>query len=371
MSSEKTIGLVVAPGVTEKLAESLINDIPDILSEQNNQQQDWEVDLVVDPLTGYAESVEAIFKKIQDYHDKRQWDYVVAITDLPMFYQQRVLALDINKKNGAAIFSYPAFGWPPVKNRFKNAIIAIINEVYDSEQRHEAYDSQDTVKTEIDKQFPLTKVDKTEVHLEETGNDHLRYLASSRSFGMVRLVSGMTFANNPLNMMASLSNIVAIAFTTGAFGLIFTTMWQMSMEFSMWRLFGISIIAILGMLLWIMMSHDLWESTKQSQNKRITWLYNLTTVMTLFVAIIIYYIILYTLFLIAELVLLPANFLGQQVGLKGPAGIDLYLSIPWFAASISTVAGAIGAGLLNDQLIKESTYGYRQQMRYDDKGKNK
>ena len=51
------------------------------------------------------------------------------------------------------------------------------------------------------------------------------------------------------------------------------------------------------------------------------------------------------------------------------AGIDLYLSIPWFVASISTVAGAIGAGLLNDQLIKESTYGYRQQMRYDDRDK--
>ena len=209
----------------------------------------------------------------------------------------------------------------------------------------------------------MSKIEKTEVYLDETGNDHLRYLSNTRSMGMVRLVSGMTFANN---MMASLSNIVAIAFTTGAFGLIFTTMWQMSMEFSMWRLFGISIIAVLGMLLWIMMSHDLWESVKQSRNKRITWLYNLTTVMTLFVAIIIYYIILYTLFLIAELVLLPSDFLGQQVGLKGPAGIDLIL---WFAASISTVAGAIGAGLLNDQLIKESTYGYRQQMRYDDRDK--
>lgn len=51
-------------------------------------------------------------------------------------------------------------------------------------------------------------------------------------------------------------------------------------------------------------------------------------------AIIIYYIILYLLFLIAEIVLLPSGFLGQQVGLKGPAGIDLYLSIPWFAASL-------------------------------------
>ncbi|MEJ7286369.1 5,10-methylene-tetrahydrofolate dehydrogenase, partial [Staphylococcus epidermidis] len=85
-----------------------------------------------------------------------------------------------------------------------------------------------------------------------------------------------------------------------------------------------SIIAILGMLLWIMMSHDLWESTKQSSNKRITLLYNLTTVMTLFIAVIIYYIILYLMFLFAELVLLPADFLGQQISLKGPAGPDLY-----------------------------------------------
>ena len=182
---------------------------------------------------------------------------------------------------------------------------------------------------------------------------------------MMRLVSGMTFANNPLNMMASLSNVVAIAFTTGAFGLIFSTMWNMGLDFSVWRLFSISIMAILGMLIWIMVSHGLWESTKKGEQKRIIMLYNLTTIMTLFIAIVIYYMILYLLFLIAELVLLPPGFLGKQVGLKGPASVQLYLSIPWFATSISTVAGAIGAGLLNDKLIKESTYGYRQQVRYE------
>lgn len=104
MSEEKLIGLVVAPGVTEKLAQSLINDIPNILSEQDNHQRDWKVDLVVDPLTGFAESVEEIFKKIQDYHNKREWDYVVGITDLPMFYHQNVLALDINKKMAPQYF---------------------------------------------------------------------------------------------------------------------------------------------------------------------------------------------------------------------------------------------------------------------------
>ena len=288
MSEEKLIGLVVAPGVTEKLAQSLINDIPNILSEQDNHQRDWKVDLVVDPLTGFAESVEEIFKKIQDYHNKREWDYVVGITDLPMFYHQNVLALDINKKNGAAIFSYPAFGWRPVKNRFKHAIVTIINELHYSEREHVGYDDNNRVKKEINKQFPFSRIEKTEVHLKETGNNHLRYLSNSRSLGMIRLVSGMTFANNPLNMMASLSNIVAIAFTTGAFGLIFSTMWNMGLDFSVWRLFGISIMAILGMLVWIMVSHGLWESTKKAKHKRIVMLYNLTTIMTLLIAIVIY-----------------------------------------------------------------------------------
>ena len=53
-------------------------------------------DLVTDPLTGFAESVDEIFGKVADYHDKRQWDYVIAITDLPMFADKQVMALDIN-----------------------------------------------------------------------------------------------------------------------------------------------------------------------------------------------------------------------------------------------------------------------------------
>lgn len=123
MSERKVIGLVVAPGVTEKLAENLMEDIPDILSEQHNNQIEWEIDLVVDPLTGYAERVEEIFKKVQAYHDEREWDYVLAITDLPIFHHRRVMALDINMRNGAAIFSYPAFGWRPVKKDLKTRLL--------------------------------------------------------------------------------------------------------------------------------------------------------------------------------------------------------------------------------------------------------
>ena len=103
---------------------------------------------------------------------------------------------------------------------------------------------------------------------------------------------------------------------------------------------------------------------KESTNKQITTLYNLTTTMTLTVSVIIYYFILFSLFLIASLIVLPSDYLGQALQLKTSAGLTTYINLAWFAASISTVAGAIGVGLNNEALILESTYGYRQKQRY-------
>lgn len=62
--------------------------------------------------------------------------------------------------------------------------------------------------------------------------------------------------------------------------------------------------------------------------------------------------------------LLPSNFLGQTLGIKHGAGVTQYLDIAWFVFSLATVAGAIGIGLTDEELVLESTYGYRQKYRY-------
>ena len=64
MTNQKTVGLVVAPGVTERLAENLIQEMPKMLSTHYDHQQEWIFDLVTDPLTGFAESVDEIFEKV-------------------------------------------------------------------------------------------------------------------------------------------------------------------------------------------------------------------------------------------------------------------------------------------------------------------
>lgn len=62
--------------------------------------------------------------------------------------------------------------------------------------------------------------------------------------------------------------------------------------------------------------------------------------------------------------MLPPGYLGQTLQLNGSANFITYINLAWFATSISTVAGAIGAGLNNESQILESTYGYRQKQRY-------
>src|SRR5699024_12756567 len=111
----------------------------------------------------------------------------------------------------------------------------------------------------------------------------------SRANGIFRFCRCRTVANNPFDLPKSLSKVVGIAFTSGAFGFIFTTMWNLSFAYAGWRLLLMMLAAIFGMMVWMIVAHGLWESKKESNNKRITTLYNLTTTMTLTVSVMIYY----------------------------------------------------------------------------------
>ncbi|MFQ3745626.1 hypothetical protein [Staphylococcus pseudoxylosus] len=108
---KKILGLIVSPGEAEKNINTLLDIIPKSLKEESQNTEEWRVQVIVDPLTGAAESVNEIFQKMNAYSKKNAWDAIVGITDLPIFYEGKVVNSDINEKNNAILISLPSLGW--------------------------------------------------------------------------------------------------------------------------------------------------------------------------------------------------------------------------------------------------------------------
>lgn len=360
MTTTYTVGLIAAPGFAEKMSGKIVEKLPESLTKYTSNLVDWEVELSVDPMTGGAETVDKIFKKAATYKEDNNWDYVICLTDLPIFHERSVVVADVNEDKGVILLSIPAFGWSSLLKKVRHAIIYTFKEIdnykFTTREPNEA--------KIIWRNFSINPIKRIKVRLNETDNMHIRYLVYPKTNGKIRLLLGMAYANNPFKMMSNLTGVIAVAFTTGGFGMVFPTMWKLSHLFSNVRLTTITILAILGMSFWVIIAHELWEPIKKSSNKRISTLYNSATILTLLFAVSAYYIAVYALFLGTSLILIPPGFLGKTLELSTSASLMIYLKIAWFASSLATMTGAIGVGLENESTVRSSTYGYRQRNRY-------
>ena len=179
----------------------------------------------------------------------------------------------------------------------------------------------------------------------------------------MRVVSGMVYANRPWEMFAAFGKILVIAFTTGAYAFVFGTLWQLNTTYSIGRAVLMMIFSILALTIWIIMGHGLWEKKSEQSTNFIRNLYNATTFFTLLISVVMYYVILFTMFLIWTLFLQPPAQL--EIYTSEPVGLATYLYTSWIGASISTIIGALGSFFENKEVVLNSTYGYRQQQRHE------
>src|SRR5699024_12334338 len=93
--------------------------------EVSQNTEEWQVQTIVDSLTGSAESINEIFQKINAQTKKNAWDVTIGITDLPIFHEGKVVNADINEKNDVILISLPSLGWKIKKNVIKQLIIKI------------------------------------------------------------------------------------------------------------------------------------------------------------------------------------------------------------------------------------------------------
>lgn len=370
---KRKIGIISAPDLPASQAEKIQGNLAEKLAAEVDNQVEWRVEVVISPLTGSAENIKDIFDEAKKLLQKYDWEYAICLSDLPSFSGKNVVLAESNVADGVALISLPAFGAMPTTKRIRKATVHMVKELYywhmdkDIKLPNNGIGPLDREKDrkkfqKIKEAFHFSIIRR--IHPPGDNEEkRVRFIIWSRISGLIRVLFGMAVANRPWTIMPSFKGVVALAFATGAYGLIFPTLWKLSVSYELPRFFIIMIASILAMIVWIVLAHDLWEKPNKKNNNNLRRLFNAATIMTLTTSILMYYVALFALFLVAVTIFVPPGLFSDQTGQE--ISILNYFKLAWLATSVSTAAGAIGSGLEKTDEVRKMTYGYRQYIRYE------
>ncbi|WP_031545622.1 hypothetical protein [Salinicoccus luteus] len=377
--TKRSIALITAPGIAERFGAELVEVLPEMLDYYITDDYEWDVHYYEDILTGGTNDSTEVIDAVLERKEREDWDYAIALTDLPLFKEKKPVIAEALKDKNAAFLSLPGFGFTMMRKRVQEAILQLINEMYYGTSDEGRQASEANLKSQRKQKFDALRnknsraligtrlLERFSPLIRETPKEvgdavDVRYTVKSRLGGMIRIISGMVFANEPWKMFPAFGKIIVIAFTTGSYALVFQTLWQLSTNYSVPRAILMTIISILALTAWIILAHQLWEKRSDEQSNYIRKLYNSATFFTLLLTVIMYYVILFTMFLILTLLLMPPAQIESYTSSSIDIGIYFYTS--WIGASISTIIGALGSAFEEEEVVLDSTYGYRQRQRH-------
>ncbi|GAA1165030.1 hypothetical protein [Nesterenkonia sandarakina] len=281
----------------------------------------------------------------------KQWareaeaDMTVIITEIPRMAGERPKTAELHFSDRLAIVSLPALGpvfiMHSLRRELYRVVTALLNQSVDAAREYGGYYA----------------------HVEEQKGDDTFFISPGMLFpGRLWMTLGMVAANEPLWSLPKLSGVFAAAAATGAFGIFFTTIWEMANFLPHWRLAIVSLAAVGIVSAWLIISNRLWDRSAAVGGAREAAMYNISTVVSLLTSVAALYFGLFISILVVGLLLIEPGFMAQILG-EG-TGFMNYVEIAWLSASLGTFAGAIGANFDDTVELKNLTQGSRELQRY-------
>jgi hypothetical protein len=357
-----TLGLIPAPDIPEKIANEIAEELGKLLSRRVDATVSWEVPVVTDPLTGSGREAPEILDVCRERMLREGWDLAICLTDLPVYRGGRLVAADVSGQREVAGLSLPALGAMRLRPKALELTLHLATELYARTKDTDPGDPPGRGPRSAVSVGPFRRVEPPDEDMRAMDVD-VRFAAPGAR-GRLGLLAGMVLANRPWKMLPAFKGAIAAAFATGAYALVITTLWLLADSVGWARLLLLMVTAIVAMVAWIIVAHHLWERPEDPDQQKWAALYNGVTVLTVSMAVLIAYAILFALIFLAAWVFVPGGYF--QTILKHPVGFGEYLTLSWLAASLATVAGALGASLEDEETVREASYGYRQRRRHED-----
>jgi hypothetical protein len=350
---ELVLGLLAAPGRPTEDAEALAEDLPALLADRVTDEVSWRVPVRTDPeVADMRHGVEAI-DLARGRLLREGWDMAVCITDAPLRVGTRPVVADASATHGVGLISLPALGAVQTRRRARDAVIRLVDglvgeslELGKGGPRRRAR-VRDRIASLA---APVRPVEPPDDDVD------LRFVAAVVR-GNLRLLAGMVRANRPWRLIVRLSRALAAAAAAVGFALVTADLWLLADALDWLRLLALTVMSVGATVLWLIVSHRLWEVGHGRGSRQQTVLFNTATTLTLLLGAASLYTALFALTIGAAAVVIDAGVLGEALG--HDADVGDYAALAWMASSLATIAGGLGAGLESDEAVREAAYGYR------------
>jgi hypothetical protein len=347
---EIVVGLVATPpDYPARVAARLTAELAGRLAERVDADVRWTV------REGWGEvaprrdgGVEALLDDLARRRTADRWDVAICLTDLPLHTNRVPLVAQTSARRRVAMVSLPALGLRQMR-AVRAAVPDLVGRLL-TDASDQRIPPNGWAPAELASRVaPIRRV------TGEGDAGELHYVAS-RLIGRVRLLAGMVRANRPGRALLGLSKLLVGAFGTAVFALTTNTIWQMGDALGGLRLTIIMLLALTGLVAWLIIAHDLWEKPDRETSAELTRLFNLGTILTLSLATAVSYLVLFAGTVLAGALLIDTSVLKQT--LQHPVDFTDYLALAWIISSLATVGGAIGSGLEKEETVRAAAYGY-------------
>jgi hypothetical protein len=345
------VGLMADPGLPAKVARSIAADLARQLSDRPDiPGPRWEVQVDPENLPLNDAGEIPVMEYAPEIRDRQHWDYLIYLTDLPRSTSEGPMLLEVGSEARAALVSLPALGGHGVAAKTRKLLALLIPSLLEAPGGISPGPTMRAV---------LGRPAARRVYRGGTGG--IMYLSLPGRLNRVRLLAGMVRSNRPGKLIPALSNSIAAAAATGAFGIFYAVIWNMADALPPVRLALISVLAIGALSGWLIVHNSLWTRTSNDTTRRQAALDNAATVITVVLSVSLMYLILYAVLLCGALIVIASSYLETQLG--HPVTLLDYAGLSWLAASLGTLAGALGSNFDSDDSIREATYSRREHQR--------
>lgn len=349
------LGLLADPEVPAELARRLADELPGLLARRLGDGRAWEIRVLAERLPVVDNDYSELRNVARARRQRQQWDYVICITDSPLYRDGEPLVADIIAGERIAVVSLPAFGGVLIREQLREVLVEVVADLTGESPRPAeggglAQGGQWSGRRELPGKFR---------HVKPRGEGVDDRILVSRN--NLRLLFGMVWANQPWRLVFGLTRALAAALAAGAYVLVTPTIWQLADSLGSTRLILATVFSVTIMVAWLILDHHLWVKESDAIPREEVRLYNSSTVLTLVLGVLCAYVGLFTISFLVVGFLIDDDFFRAQLG--HPVGWRDYLEVAWFSASLSVLAGALGSGFDSEESARRAAYGRRERER--------